>query len=39
MMDVEFLADSRKFLKLIFTDIREELLLMMDDGLWILNFG
>jgi hypothetical protein len=31
-MDVEFLADFRKFLPLIFTDICEEWLLMMDDG-------
>jgi hypothetical protein len=36
---VEFLGDFRKFLPLILADIREEWLLMMDEGLWILNFG
>ena len=39
MLDVEFLADSRKFLPLIFADFCEEWLLMMDDGLWVLDFG
>jgi hypothetical protein len=39
LLDVEFLTDSRKFIPLILADFCEEWLLMMDEGLWILNFG